>query len=247
MKVLNASLCHLHTLEPRLLATNVLSNDFDHSVEYNREEVYIHTCQTAYVQSYDLSLCSQASRELWTLVDAADDLSWCVLHYTGAAARAGTAYTGALLCSRDGSWPAQLDPSVAPSSNAEGNADGSALRGYARAEAAFAKCGLKMWELYGHGPPGQPTPAYKALMHSKDKADASIGSSSSSSSSGTEVASSSPASRGSYMWSEDLMEWTRDGHPPPLEPIGDITVQAWRAAEREILANASAGEATIVG
>lgn len=177
-------------------------------------------------------------------MDAADDLSWCVLHYTGAAARAGTAYTGALLCSRDGSWPAQLDPSAAPSSNT----DGSALSGYARAEAAFAKCGLKMWELYGHGPPGQPTPAYKALMRSENKAyRSSASSTSSASASGTEVASSSPASRGSYMWSEDLLEWTRDGHPPPLEPIGDITVQAWRAAEREKLANASAGEATTVG
>jgi hypothetical protein len=181
-------------------------------------------------------------------VDAADDLSWCVLHYTGAAARAGTAYTGALLCSRDGSWPSELDPSADPT-NADGKADGSALSGYARAEAAFAKCGLKMWELYGHGPPGQPTPEYQAMMYSEKTAADTVaaGEPTSPSSSGTELASDSPASRGSFMWSEEVMEWTRDGHPPPLEPIGDITVQAWRAAERAKIANESAEEAITAG
>lgn len=65
-----------------------------------------------------------------------------MLHYSGAAAAAGTSYLGALLCSADGGWP-------------EGAATGA---GRARIDDAFARCGLKPWELYGHGPPA-PTEA----------------------------------------------------------------------------------------
>jgi hypothetical protein len=68
------------------------------------------------------------SEEHWTTVDAADDLSWAVFHYSGAARRAGQSYQGALLCSEDGAWP-DADP--------------------ARIEAAINKCGLELWEMYG--------------------------------------------------------------------------------------------------
>ena len=71
------------------------------------------------------------SEEHWTTVDAADDLSWAVFHYSGAARKAGQSYQGALLCSEDGLWPAA-------------DAD--------RIEAALAACGLELWEMYGHGP-----------------------------------------------------------------------------------------------
>lgn len=71
------------------------------------------------------------SEEHWTTVDAADDLSWAVFHYTGAARAAGQSYQGALLCSEDGAWPRGADQ--------------------ARLFAAFAECGLEPWELYGHG------------------------------------------------------------------------------------------------
>ena len=71
------------------------------------------------------------SEEHWTTVDAADDLSWAVFHYSGAARKAGQSYQGALLCSEDGLWPA-------------GDAE--------RIEAALAACGLELWEMYGHGP-----------------------------------------------------------------------------------------------
>lgn len=77
------------------------------------------------------------SLEHWTTVDAADDLSWAVFHYTGAARRAGLSYQGALLCSADGAWPAEAR-------------EGAGLE---RVRAALAKCGLQLWELYGHGPP----------------------------------------------------------------------------------------------
>jgi len=71
------------------------------------------------------------SEEHWTTVDAADDLSWAVFHYSGAARRAGQSYQGALLCSEDGLWPA-------------GDQE--------RIERALANCGLELWEMYGHGP-----------------------------------------------------------------------------------------------
>jgi hypothetical protein len=39
-------------------------------------------------------------------VDVADDLAWALFAYSGAAAAAGQAYSGAVLCTRDGAWPA---------------------------------------------------------------------------------------------------------------------------------------------
>ena len=45
------------------------------------------------------------SDEFWTIVGAADDLSWVVFHYAGAAAAVGQRYLGGLLCTPDGSLP----------------------------------------------------------------------------------------------------------------------------------------------
>uniref|UniRef100_A0A7S2NHL1 Uncharacterized protein n=1 Tax=Haptolina brevifila TaxID=156173 RepID=A0A7S2NHL1_9EUKA len=116
------------------------------------------------------------SKEHWTTVDAADDLSWAVFHYSGAAAVVGQSYLGALLCSADGKWPKA----------AVGGAE------YDRIRAAFRKCGIELWELYGHSPP--------EAAHS-------------------------------FMWTEQHAAWEQN-NPPPLGPIGDQTVQAWRASEK---------------
>ena len=79
------------------------------------------------------------SREHWTTVDAADDLSWAVFHYSGCASVVGQSYLGALLCSADGRWPEA----------AKGGAELERIR------AAFRTCGIELFELYGHGPPDE--------------------------------------------------------------------------------------------
>jgi len=111
------------------------------------------------------------SEERWTTVDAADDLSWAVLHYSGAAKRAGQSYVGALLCTPDGLWP-------------------TASKEEDRIREAFRKCDLQLWELFG----GSRTQ--------------------------------------SFMWSDEFLNWAEQ-HPPPLERIGDISINAWRKQERE--------------
>ena len=116
------------------------------------------------------------SKEHWTTVDAADDLSWAVFHYSGAAAVVGQSYLGGLLCSADGQWP-------------ERARSGPELE---RIQAAFRKCAIEQWELYGHGVPSEGT---------------------------------------SFMWTEEHAAWEAN-NPPPLEPIGDESVQAWRAREK---------------
>ncbi|CAM9501428.1 unnamed protein product [Hapterophycus canaliculatus] len=68
------------------------------------------------------------SNEYWRIIDVPDDLSWGVFYYAGAATAAGQSYTGALLVSRDGSWPEDKD--------------------MARVEKAFDSCGIKLWELF---------------------------------------------------------------------------------------------------
>jgi hypothetical protein len=117
------------------------------------------------------------SKEHWTTVDAADDLSWAVFHYSGAASVVGQSYLGGLLCSADGRWPE------------------SAMSGteYDRIRAAFRSCAIEPWELYGHGPPEEGH---------------------------------------SYMWTDAHARWEQQ-NPPPLSPIGDQTVQQWRAQEKE--------------
>jgi len=74
------------------------------------------------------------SEEHWTTVDAANDLSWAVLHYSGAARRAGQSYVGALLCTADGKWPSAAQPGTAE---------------LQRIRTAFRACDLELWELFG--------------------------------------------------------------------------------------------------
>ena len=40
------------------------------------------------------------------IVDVPDDLSWALFAYSGAASAAGQSYSGAVLCTPDGKWPA---------------------------------------------------------------------------------------------------------------------------------------------
>lgn len=115
------------------------------------------------------------SKESWTTVDVADDLSWAVFHYSGAAAVVGQSYLGGLLCTADGAWP----------KGAESGPE------FERIQAAFRSCGIEMWELYGHGP---------------------------------------PAGGNSFMWTTEQHAWIAQ-NPPPLEQIGDQTVQQWRKSE----------------
>ncbi|MCD9641756.1 Vitamin D3 receptor [Datura stramonium] len=49
------------------------------------------------------------SNEFWTTVDVSDDLSWGLFHYHGAAQVAGQSYTGAVLVSPDGQYPAERE------------------------------------------------------------------------------------------------------------------------------------------
>lgn len=68
------------------------------------------------------------SEEYWRIVDAADDLSWSLYYYAGAARSAGQSYIGAVLATPDGNWPAddQID-----------RIEDSLWRG----------CGVKLWEM----------------------------------------------------------------------------------------------------
>lgn len=68
------------------------------------------------------------SNEFWTVVDVADDLSWGLFHYHGAARVAGQSYTGAVLVSPDGAFPKD--------------------RERAKIVDALDKCEIKEWELF---------------------------------------------------------------------------------------------------
>lgn len=68
------------------------------------------------------------SNEFWTIVGVADDLSWIVFHYAGAATAVGQRYLGGLLCTPDGRLPpAEQLPEVWK---------------------AFSRAGIEPWELY---------------------------------------------------------------------------------------------------
>ena len=74
------------------------------------------------------------SDEYWRILDADDDLDWAVFYYSGAASAAGTSYTGALIVTRDGSWPeAMRDPSSET---------------YQRIKSALGRGGIELWEVY---------------------------------------------------------------------------------------------------
>jgi|APGre2960657444_1045066.scaffolds.fasta_scaffold00201_3 hypothetical protein len=68
------------------------------------------------------------SLEHWAVIDVADDLSWGLFAYSGAASAAGQAYSGAVFATPSGAWPAaeQLP----------------------RVREAHEACGIKLWELY---------------------------------------------------------------------------------------------------
>ncbi|KAI8465280.1 MAG: hypothetical protein J3K34DRAFT_437601 [Monoraphidium minutum] len=66
------------------------------------------------------------SDEYWRVLDAADDLSFALFYYTGAASRAGMSYSGAVLGTPDGRYPEQHA---------------------ARIERSLARAGIKGWEL----------------------------------------------------------------------------------------------------
>ncbi|KHN38234.1 Violaxanthin de-epoxidase, chloroplastic [Glycine soja] len=68
------------------------------------------------------------SNEFWTIVDVADNLSWGLFHYRGAARVAGQSYTGAVLVSPDGAFPNDRERT--------------------KIVAALDKCEIKEWELY---------------------------------------------------------------------------------------------------
>lgn len=75
------------------------------------------------------------SEEFWRIVEAADDLSWAVFYYSGAAAAAGTSYSGCIVGTKDGEWPET-------SMNESGTV-------YRKLSAAMIAAGnTKMWELY---------------------------------------------------------------------------------------------------
>ena len=75
---------------------------------------------------YSVSDNGITSAEYWRLLDAADDLSFALFYYTGAASRAGMSYSGAVLATPDGAFP-------------EAHA--------ARVAAALERAGIKVWEL----------------------------------------------------------------------------------------------------
>ena len=49
------------------------------------------------------------SNEFWTIVDVADDLSYIIFHYAGAAGAVGQRYLGVLLCTSDGALPPESE------------------------------------------------------------------------------------------------------------------------------------------
>ena len=49
------------------------------------------------------------SDEFWTIIDVADDLSYIIFHYAGAAGAVGQRYLGGLLCTADGSLPSESE------------------------------------------------------------------------------------------------------------------------------------------
>lgn len=69
------------------------------------------------------------SLEHWAITAAADDLSWALFAYSGAARAAGQSYGGAVFVTPTGAWP--QNPAVLQ-----------------RVREAHDAVGLKLWELY---------------------------------------------------------------------------------------------------
>ncbi|CAH1429470.1 unnamed protein product [Lactuca virosa] len=68
------------------------------------------------------------SNEYWTIVDVAEDFSWGLFHYSGAARVAGQCYTGAVLVSPNGEYPNEREKD--------------------RLLLALDRCCIKEWELF---------------------------------------------------------------------------------------------------
>lgn len=69
------------------------------------------------------------SKEFWRVLDCDEDaFSWCLFYYTGAASVAGVSYSGAILATKDGSYP-----------------EASVMEG--RVQAAMQRAGMQLWEL----------------------------------------------------------------------------------------------------
>jgi hypothetical protein len=66
------------------------------------------------------------SNEYWRIMDCANDLTWCLFYYSGAAATAGLSYNGAVLATVDGRWPEKYT---------------------ARVHEALGRAGIEPWEL----------------------------------------------------------------------------------------------------
>eukprot|EP00180_Rhodochaete_pulchella_P000988 Plantae.Rhodophyta-Rhodochaete_pulchella.ctg18163.p2 GENE.Plantae.Rhodophyta-Rhodochaete_pulchella.ctg18163~~Plantae.Rhodophyta-Rhodochaete_pulchella.ctg18163.p2 ORF type:complete len:131 (+),score=13.33 Plantae.Rhodophyta-Rhodochaete_pulchella.ctg18163:423-815(+) len=71
------------------------------------------------------------SKEHWRILDAADDLSFALFYYAGAASTAGITYRGAILATPHGTWPGNGDPDVT-----------------LRIERALDLVGIKLWEMF---------------------------------------------------------------------------------------------------
>jgi hypothetical protein len=68
--------------------------------------------------------------EFWRIMDCAEDLSWAVFYYSGAASAAGITYRGALICTETGRLPVGQEAEE-------------------RVEAALKACGIRRWEMFG--------------------------------------------------------------------------------------------------
>ncbi|KAL3937006.1 MAG: hypothetical protein SGBAC_007791 [Bacillariaceae sp.] len=89
------------------------------------------------------------SNEFWTLVDVADDLSYIIFHYAGAAGAVGQRYLGGLLCTADGS----LDPILNDDkgSEKEGSSNNILLPKGPMVDHVYSKlrsAGIEPWELF---------------------------------------------------------------------------------------------------
>jgi len=68
------------------------------------------------------------SKEKWSILDCDDSLEWCAFYYNGAAARAGLRYNGAVLVSKTGEWPNDVQAN-------------------SRLVEALKRAGIEKWEL----------------------------------------------------------------------------------------------------
>ncbi|GBF96948.1 glycolate dehydrogenase [Raphidocelis subcapitata] len=112
--------------EPKALETYPFSFDTKGDAVWRRRKYRVRRGQDPGTFYYSVLDNGITSEEYWRVLDAADDLSFALFYYTGAASRAGMSYSGAVLGTPDGAWP-------------EAHAD--------RISAALDRAGIKLWEL----------------------------------------------------------------------------------------------------